>query len=257
MHKLTSFDTFGNPQDPAIVLIHGIGLNRHIWDDYINEFSSDFYVLRYDLYGHGQSEMPPSKPNLKLYADQIHQLLTQENIKHCSLVGFSLGGMINRRFAMDHPEMTHKLVILNSPHKRSPELQKLVEERAKNSTEGAAATMDETIKRWFTPNFCADHPDKINKVIKWVLSNNANAFAQARQVLATGVTELIHPTPAISKPSLVITCENDSGSTPAMSNAIANEIPNAEVHIIQTLQHMGLVEQPNLFIEPIIKFLRQ
>jgi pimeloyl-ACP methyl ester carboxylesterase len=53
----------------------------------------------------------------------------------------------------------------------------------------------------------------------------------------------------------VITCEHDSGSTPAMSHAIASEISGAEVVIIPVLQHMGVVEQPTLFIEPLLTFL--
>jgi alpha-beta hydrolase superfamily lysophospholipase len=35
-----------------------------------------------------------------------------------ALVWFSLGGMINRRCAMDHPDRVSALVILNSPHER-------------------------------------------------------------------------------------------------------------------------------------------
>ena len=35
------------------------------------------------------------------------------------IIGFSLGGMIARRFAQDAPEKSQALVILHSPHKRS------------------------------------------------------------------------------------------------------------------------------------------
>ena len=53
-----------------------------------------------------------------------------------------------------------------------------------------------------------------------------------------------------------MTCENDTGSTPDMSRAIASEIPGAQVRIILTLQHLGLIEQPDLFTTPIVDFLR-
>ena len=41
-----------------------------------------------------------------------------------------------------------------------------------------------------------------------------------------------------------------------MSRAIAAEIAGAQAIIIPRLQHMGLMEQPALFIEPILTFLK-
>ena len=61
----------------------------------------------------------------------------------------------------------------------------------------------------------------------------------------------------MTAPSLVITCENDSGSTPAMSHAIAAEITGAETEIIPHLQHLGLMEAPDVFIAPILDFLQR
>jgi pimeloyl-ACP methyl ester carboxylesterase len=74
-------------------------------------------------------------------------------------------------------------------------------------------------------------------------------------VLAAGVTELIRPVPPITHPTLVMTCENDTGSTPAMSHAIASEIAGAETIIVPGLQHLGLLERPELFTGPTKDFL--
>jgi len=85
--------------------------------------------------------------------------------------------------------------------------------------------------------------------------NDTQSYPQSCMVLAAGVTELIRPDPPITSPTLVMTCENDSGSTPAMSHAIAAEIPGAETVIAPRLQHMGLVEEPVLFTEALLRFL--
>ena len=53
---------------------------------------------------------------------------------------------------------------------------------------------------------------------------------------------------------LVMTCENDTGSTPAMSRGIGDEIDGAEVIIVPRLQHLGLLEEPRLFLDPILGF---
>ena len=119
----------------------------------------------------------------------------------------------------------------------------------------SGATLDATIERWFTPDYIRDHDDVIAKIRSWVLANDPTVYAQCRQVLAHGVLELIRPVVPIRVPSLVMTCAYDSGSTPDMSYAIASEIEGADTIIVPTLQHMGLVEKPMLFAEPVRSFL--
>ena len=253
----TSYDIAGSENNEAIVFVHGLGLNRHIWKDYIHEFANQYRVLSYDLFGHGESVAPPRLPDLSVYAKQLIELMDELGIKRIAIIGFSLGGMINRRVAMDHGDRVSALLILNSPHERSPVAQKLVEERAFDSAQGGpGATLDATIERWFTAEFRLANPDYIQQVRDWVLANDATLYAQCRQVLATGVIELINPQPAIKHPTLVITCENDSGSTPAMSHGIASEIEGAQAIIVPELQHMGLVEKAALFIKPMQQFLK-
>ncbi|MGI9463093.1 MAG: alpha/beta fold hydrolase, partial [Aestuariivirgaceae bacterium] len=215
-----------------------------------------YRVLNYDLFGHGESAPPPQKPSLSMFSAQLRDLLDFLGIDVCAITGFSLGGMINRRFALDHLDRVTALVILNSPHERGPEAQRLVEERATRTAEGGpAATLDSTIERWFTPEFRTMQQDVIALVRQWVMANDPVSYAQCRQVLAKGVVELIRPQPPIAKPALVMTCENDSGSTPAMSHAIAAETAGARTIIVPHLQHMGLVEEPAQFTEPILRFL--
>jgi pimeloyl-ACP methyl ester carboxylesterase len=74
-------------------------------------------------------------------------------------------------------------------------------------------------------------------------------------VLAFGVIELIRPQPPITHPTLIMTCENDSGSTPEMSQIISGEIDGSQVIIVPTMQHMGLVENASFFINALVEFL--
>ncbi len=253
----TAYQLSGPDNAPVVTLIHGIGLNRHVWRDYESILSKNYRVLNYDLCGHGESTPACVKLSLTVFANQLRELLDELNIERCALVGFSMGGMINRRFAMDCPGRVSALIILNSPHERSPEAQKLVEQRlAQTADGGPAATLQTSLERWFTPEFLVTQTDVINEVTQWILSNDPDTYTQSRHVLATGVVELIRPQPPIAQPTLVITCENDSGSTPAMTRAIAKEIKNAKTIIIPHLQHLGMMEQPALFIEPIVDFLR-
>ena len=246
----------GVPNAGVIVLIHGLGLTRGTWDGHLPALRQRHDVLTYDLAWHGESDLPLGTPDLALFATQLCHLLDRLEIDTCHLVGFSLGGMINRRFAIDHPDRVRSLVILNSPHERSPDAQALVEKRAADTRGGGpGANIDETLARWFTPDFISEKPDIVADVRAWVLANDPQSYAACRAVLAHGVRELIRPEPAIGHPTLVVTCENDSGSTPAMSHAIASEISGAQVEVIPRLQHLGLIEAPGLFTTPILRFI--
>lgn len=249
---------YGSVDAPVVVLIHGLGLTRATWDGHIEALVKRYRVLTYDLLGHGDSDMLRQTPDLALFAKQLCDLLDWVEVDRAAIVGFSLGGMINRRFAMDFPSRVSALGIFNSPHERSIEAQKLVEQRAADTGKGGAASLlEETIKRWFTSNFRSNNPEIIDTVRHWVLSNDPENYVECRKVLAGGVVELVRPYPPIRVPTLIITGKNDSGSTPEMSIAIASEIIGASVLIIPHLKHMGLLEKPDLFTKPLCQFLDQ
>ncbi|KGM87729.1 putative hydrolase or acyltransferase (alpha/beta hydrolase superfamily) [Roseovarius mucosus DSM 17069] len=136
-----------------MVLIHGLGLSRHsTWGVIAPLLARHFRVLSYDLPGHGQSA-PHIRPlTLTILSEQLVTLMDRLALPHAALVGFSLGGMINRRAALDHPARVSALAILNSPHERAPDLQARVATQARDAAAGGpVATIDAALERWFTP----------------------------------------------------------------------------------------------------------
>lgn len=253
----TAFEAAGPDDGPAVVLIHGLGLSRRIFDDVVSSFTdAGWRVVTYDLFGHGESAPAPSEVTLTLLAEQIIELLDHLEMARAAVVGFSIGGMINRRLARDHGDRVTSLVIWNSPHDRGVEAQTQVEARAaKVVEEGAMATMDSALGRWFTPGHLTERPDHEDLVSNWRSQVDLTSYAGAAWVLANGVVELTVPTPVINHPTLVMTGENDTGSTPAMAYAIAAQIPGAETIVVEGLQHLGLMEDPSAFVTPTLDFL--
>lgn len=252
----TCFDLTGPEDAPTVVLIHGLGLTKDSWQWTTPALTDAFRVLSYDLYGHGNSAAPPETPNLSLFSKQLKDLLDHCGIERAVVVGFSLGGMIARRFAQDVPERTSALVILHSPHKRSYQAQSAILKRVDQARDlGPHATVDAALDRWFTEPFRNANPELMDLVRRWVTANPKPIYHTVYSVLATGIDEIVSPEPAISCPALVMTADEDFGNSPEMAQAIAAEIPHSKTVILKDLRHMALAEDPKAVNGPIRQFL--
>lgn len=253
----TAYDNFGTGER-TVVLVHGLGLNRHSWQWQVPALSQDYRVITFDLHGHGESSAPPETPSLRLFSEQLRELLDHLGISRAAICGFSLGGMIARRFAMDHGDRLWALAILHSAHARDKAAHDAIQARVvQAASEGPAATVEAALERWFTDGYRRSHQEIVDEVRRWILANHKDVYAPIYQVLVDGVTELVAPQPPIAVPALVMTGDEDHGNSPAMSRAIAAEIPGSQLVILPGLRHMALAESPEMFNAKLQDFLRQ
>jgi pimeloyl-ACP methyl ester carboxylesterase len=251
----TAYEVSGSKDTPTVVLIHGLGLCREVWQWQAPSLAKQYQVITYDLYGHADSVDPPTEPCLRLFAGQLACVLDACKVEKAALVGFSLGGMIARRFAQDHPDRVNALAILHSPHKRTPQAQQAILARVEQARqEGSGATIDAALERWFTEGFRVDNPDMMDLVRRWVLANDIAVYHQNYRVLADGIDEIIAPAPALRMPTLIVTGDEDFGNDPEMTRAIAAEIVGAETLILKGLRHMALAESPEAMTRPLMHF---
>jgi pimeloyl-ACP methyl ester carboxylesterase len=251
----TAYALHGRLDAPLVVLIHGLGLTHEVWDQMVPALAPQFCVLTYDMLGHGQTPSRPN-PDLAALAAQLAALLDHLGRDKAALVGFSLGGMIARRFAQDYPARTQALAILHSPHRRSDAAQAAIVARVMQAdSQGPSATVEAALQRWFTDDFRAQNPAMMNKVRGWVLGNNPATYPDYYRILATGIGEIVAPNPPIACPTLVVTGDEDYGNGPEMTFAIAAEIVGAQTLILRGLRHMALMQAPDLTNAPLLAFL--
>jgi len=256
--KGTAYEEFGASDAPVVVLVHGLGLTRAIWQWMLPRLTAQFRVVTYDLLGHGESAPPNGQPVLRDLSRQLADLMDHLGIAKAAIVGFSLGGMVARRLAQDDPARVRALVILHSPHRRTAEAQAAIEARVEQAKgAGPAATVEAALVRWYTDAARASRPDLMDLTRAWVLANDPDIYPGLYRILADGIAEIVSPSPPIACPALVLTADEDYGNGPEMSAAIAAEITGARFVVLAGLRHMALAENPDAVNRPVINFLSE
>jgi len=106
---------WGSPQNPTVVLVHGVRDHCRTWDDLIQRLSAqgNYHFVAPDLRGHGDSEwVQGSGYRYYDYIYDLQQLIEQNEFGPVILVGHSLGGAIAVFFAGVFPEHVRKLILL-------------------------------------------------------------------------------------------------------------------------------------------------
>lgn len=242
---------------PAVALIHGLGLNRAMWQWQLPALVPHFKVLTYDLLGHGESARPAGAPDLTMFSEQLLRVMDRCGIERAAIVGFSLGGMIARRFALDRPDRLSALAILHSAHDRTPAAREAILKRVQQAQDsGPSSTADAALDRWFTAEFRAANPGVMTLIREWIVANDPAVYPEIYRVLAEGDAEIARDIDRISCPTLVMTGAEDLGNSPEMAEKMATRIPGARLVILPGLRHMALAESPRAFNEPLVSFLR-
>ena len=95
---------------PLVLLHEGIADSR-MYDDQFNAFAQRYRVVRFDLRGFGQSDLPPGDEPVALYED-LYGLLALLGIKKTYVLGMSMGGAIALDFTLAHPVMVDALILV-------------------------------------------------------------------------------------------------------------------------------------------------
>jgi len=255
IHNGTSINLVSS-NGPFVIMIHGLGLNKKMWSWQANELSKYYSVITYDLIGHGNSKDPGEIINLEYFSNQIVEIMDCFSIDQTALIGFSLGGMIARKFAIRFNEKLWGLVILNSAYERNKKSREAVQQRVNIAIKnGPSATIDNALERWFTEKYRKENQTTMDLIRKWVLANKKDVYPKVYQVLVDGVDELIGERLPIKCPTLVLTGDEDYGNSPEMSIKISKQIKGSIVEILPGLRHMALIEDADTVNKILVDFL--
>ena len=225
-------------QKIPIVFIHGVGLNHEIWKPQIDYFKN-YTTLSYDILGHGKTPLKKTNISFDDFSEQLIKLIDELSFEKIHLVGFSIGSLIARNFATKHDNRLKSLILLGSIYKRSKEQQQIINDRF-NLAKKSSKLSKQALKRWFTDKYLEENPDTYKKISSILEANNIENFLNVYKLFVFHKND--EKFEEIKTNSLVMTGENDIGSTIEMSKSLSNVIKNSQFKVIKNGKHLCGIE---------------
>jgi pimeloyl-ACP methyl ester carboxylesterase len=103
-----------------LIILHGLFGQSDNWNSLAKQFAeNNLEVYIVDQRNHGLS--PHSEEwNYKVMSDDLHELITDNNLQNVILLGHSMGGKTVMQFTLQHPEMVDKLIVVDIAPKEYP-----------------------------------------------------------------------------------------------------------------------------------------
>ncbi|MFC7058630.1 alpha/beta fold hydrolase [Halovenus salina] len=110
-HLLESGAEDGDP----VVFVHGNASSSRFYAELLADLPEEYRAIAPDLRGYGRSERRPidATRGLRDFGEDIRALVTELGIQRPALVGWSTGGGVAMRYAIEHPKEVASLALLN------------------------------------------------------------------------------------------------------------------------------------------------
>ena len=237
---------------PDIVFIHDGLVHREIWDDQFSSFSKNYRVIRYDRRGYGKST-PATETHSAV--EDLNNLLDHLDVDKTVLIAMSSGGRLAIDYTLRYPRRVHSLILVGAVVGGFPYTQHFYSRGGHMPTD-----LSDMEKRMLYYVF--DDPYEI-------YSENRAAKEKVKNLITRNPRKTHHfaarPTsgqPAIMRldeidvPTLILVGEYDIPDVHAHAGAINAGIRNSKRDIIPGAGHLIPIEQPALFNQAVITFLK-
>ena len=258
------YDHFGNPTDPALLLIMGFTAQMVAWDEEFCQQIADrgHFVIRFDNRDcglstklHGvpsnsdavimaammETEMPPVPYTLSDMAADAMKVLDHLNIERAHIMGASMGGMIAQTVAIEHPHRVKTLIsIMSQPGELT--VGQPTQEAMELIVTPAPSDRDEYIafapkwQLWQSKKYRSDEVSRRNAIRDFDRSNYPEGGPrQMAAIYASG--SRAEGLQKLQVPTLVIHGTDDQLITPSGGERTAELIPNSTLLMVEDMGH--------------------
>lgn len=257
---------------PELVFLHGWGMHAGVWQDIAKSLVDRYRVTLIDLPGHGRSRgIALQCPGVQMNSlgrsvftlEEVSHLIATQVSTRATWIGWSLGGLIAQRLAIDRPEQVAKLVLISSSpcFVRRPDWPYAMQGRVLHQfAESLSRDYRTTLKR-----FIALEVHGAEQEIAQLRTLRALVFAHGEpdpDILRTGLAllenedlrpELKH----IRCPTLVVLGRRDNVVPAAAASAIQGLLPKGRLHLIEGAAHAPFFSHRQEFLRYLQAFLHE
>jgi pimeloyl-ACP methyl ester carboxylesterase len=255
------YETFGDPSDPTMLLIMGLGTQMLAWhEDFCGELAAiGFHVVRFDNRDCGRSTHVKAKPptigqlarrdrkaaayTLSDMAGDAVGLLDHLRVDRAHVVGASMGGMIAQTIAIEHPGRVASLTsIMSNTGGRLTGQPALVAypvllKTAPDEREAFADHLLKIYEKVGSPDFERD-PEELREIARRSYDRSYSPASTARQLAAIVASgSRAKDLAKITAPTLVIHGTKDKLVRPSGGRMTARAIPGAKLLKIEGMGH--------------------
>jgi len=260
---------WGEPDAPAMLLLHGLSSHCRIWDPFARAFQDRYRLIALDQRGHGDTSWPEAGDyTTEHYVGDLEALVDAWDLERFVLAGQSMGGMNSIAYAARHPERVTHAVPVDIP----PSV-----DRSKNPMRA----YQKHVAEHGNPSW--ESPDAVIAFMRSMAEKNGASVTTPEGALRHRLSYLLKPTPdgrrvekhdprasyhwtpadlwgelpKVSAPVLVVR----GGKSQVLSDATAERMraafPCAELVTVEEAGHTVVEDRPEEFIEAMRSFLER
>ena len=252
------YEAFGRRDSPAVLMIQGLGTDKHGWDMQRFTLARHYRVIAFDNRGAGRSDKPFGTYSLEQMADDAVTVLDHAGVAAANVVGASMGGAISQVMAVRHPTRVLSLTLCCTACRNPPWRRELLESWMTTAQERGMGTMAGQAARWVIG------PRSFRRLLPtfgWLgplgMARPTHSFAAQVRGILDAPDELADELRKINVPTLVMVGNQDILTPRGDSEEIADRIPGAELVVISGAAHGFMVEHASTFNKILKDFLRR
>ena len=253
-----SFVLWGEPNRPAMVLLHGLTGHARMWDTFARAMAAHYRVVALDQRGHGVTEWPrPPAYDSADFVGDLHAFARARGIGRFTLIGLSMGAHNALAFAIRHPELVERLVSVDVP----PTIP-----LPRNRQALAGSDPDRAGFGSVEAAFCAErpvYPLSSEEVVMHRVRHNLRRREDGRWVWKHSPDVALHWSPAdlgnaipsIRCPTLIVRGGSSDVLDAETAALMADTIPHATLATIEGSGHCVPMDRPAEFERAVREFL--
>jgi 3-oxoadipate enol-lactonase len=242
----------GAATGPVLLFSNSLGTTIDMWEPQLAAFESRYCILRYDMRGHGQSEVTPGPCSIADLGQDVVALLHELRIPKVHFCGLSVGGVIGQWLGVNAAQRLASLVLCNTAAKIGT-AETWNQRIADVTRDGMASITEAVLQRWFTPAFRDRSPDIIAAWRAMLLADDPRGYVLVSTAIRDmDQRELVR---SIRLPTRIIAGDHDPATTVEDAEFLKSRIPGATLVRLPTA-HISNVEGESLFNAAVTEFLQ-